>query len=124
MHLTPLGTKDTEGAGKGSLHLKGLQSRAGHSREKHPLVVLGERNSPNLSKRRKRRVQGPRGGARPIKLGKRGGEPDRAKSARLEELLSVSRNHSNLSLSKGMMDLGTFCRFCFVWQSLSRLGWP
>lgn len=47
MHLTPLGTKDTEGAGKGSLHLKGLPSRAGHSREKHPLVVLGERNSPN-----------------------------------------------------------------------------
>lgn len=79
MHLTPLGTKDTEGAGKGSLHLKGLQSRAGHSREKHPLVVLGERNSPNLSKRRKRRVQGPRGGARPIKLGKRGGRARQGK---------------------------------------------
>lgn len=41
MHLTALGTtKDTEEAGKGSLHLKGLQSRAGHSREKHPLVFF------------------------------------------------------------------------------------
>lgn len=68
MHLTPLGTKDTEGAGKGSLRLKGLQSRAGHSREKRPLVVWGE----ELSKRRKWQVQEPRGGARPIKLGNSG----------------------------------------------------
>lgn len=58
------------------------------------------------------------------KARKQRGESDRAKSARLEELLRASRNHSNLSLSKGMMDLGTFCCFCFVWQSLSRLGWP
>lgn len=84
MHLTALGTKDTEVAGKESLHLKGLRSRAGHSREKHPLVVWRERNTSNGENGQ---CKGPEEAkSKTNKAGKQRGEPDRAKSARLEEL--------------------------------------
>lgn len=128
MHLTALGTtKNTEEASKGFLHLKGLQSRAGHSREKHPLVVGGggawERNTPNGE-------NGPCKGpeeakSKTKKAGKQWGEPDREKSARLEELLcSVCGGVIQIFLRARECGSGNFLLFLFCCGrvSLSRLG--
>lgn len=101
-------------AGKESLHLNGLQSRAGHSREKRPLVVWGggtfqmEKTASARAQRKQR--------ARPTKLGS-SGESQIGRSLRGWKNLNCAQcveESFKSFFEQGNVDFGTFCYFCFV----------